>query len=29
MQITVDRPMKREIDWCRIAKAMVGFIRIG
>ena len=29
MQITVDRPMKREIDWYKIAKAMVDSIQIG
>lgn len=29
MQITAGRPMKKEIDWCRIVKAMGGSIRIG
>lgn len=29
MQRTAGRPMKKEIDWCRIAKVMVGFIQIG
>ena len=29
MQRTAGRPMKKEIDWCKIAKVMVGFIRIG